>query len=72
MATGTTQLLASKEEIFVSSSEEEGVDGETMPIVPVPVKDGLPQVRLSGLLHIFSAVRVCFVLYVSSQCSVLS
>ena len=45
MATGTTQLLASKEEIFDSSSEEEDVDAEPMPNVPEPVKDGLPQVR---------------------------
>lgn len=50
MATGSTQLLASKEEVFASSSEEEDVDGEPMPNVPEPVNDGLPQVRT--LLHV--------------------
>ena len=45
MATGTTQLLppSRQEENDVSSSEED-VDGDSLPAVPEPVKDGLPQV----------------------------
>ena len=45
MATGTAQLLPTRQrqENDVSTSEED-VDGEPLPPVPVPVKDGLPQV----------------------------
>ena len=55
MATGTTQLLPSKQAGYASSSDEE-VEGESLPIIPVPVKDGLPQV--SKQLHSV-CVRVC-------------
>ena len=51
MATGTTQLLANKQEDYGSSSDED-VDGEPLPVIPEPVKDGLPQV--SKQLHCLS------------------
>ena len=51
MATGTTQLLANKQEDYGSSSDED-VNGEPLPVVPEPVKDGLPQV--SKQLHCLS------------------
>ena len=44
MATGTAQLLASKEEDEYASNSDEDVDGEPLPVVPEPVIDGLPQV----------------------------
>lgn len=44
MATGTAQLLSSRDENNVLGSDEE-IDEELLPIVPEPVKDGLPQVR---------------------------
>ena len=48
MATGTTQLLASsKRGNHVSSLREEEGETEVPPTVPQPVKDGLPQVKIS-------------------------
>jgi hypothetical protein len=52
MATGTTQLLPSKQAGYASSSDEE-VEGESVPIIPVPVKDGLPQTGPKGVLTDF-------------------
>lgn len=53
MATGTTQLLSSKEQNYASGPDED-IDEETLPNVPEPVKDGLPQVRQGALLFIFA------------------
>jgi hypothetical protein len=52
MATGTAQLLPSREEHDLSGSEEE-IDGDSQPLVPAPVKDGLPQTGPKGVLTDF-------------------
>lgn len=49
MATGTTQLLSSKEQNYASGPDED-IDEETLPNVPEPVKDGLPQTGPKGVL----------------------
>ena len=66
MATGTTQLLAPgsrhKDDIDVSSAEEDAVDGELPPPVPRPVKDGLPQVSIymqRSFLALIYSLLVC-------------
>lgn len=46
-------MLSSKEQNYASGPDED-IDEETLPNVPEPVKDGLPQVRQGALLFIFA------------------
>ena len=69
MATGTAQLLPSRDENILISDEEID-DNELMPLVPEPVKDGLPQVRTNHIIDVTLDVGLqAFVVDVFAACS---